>query len=198
MIPADVAEAEILGLVAPLHPERDREVVPLSQAMGRILTAPIPSPLDFPHWDNSAMDGYAVRFEDVQRATAAHPVTLTVIEEIPAGKPPQQTVELGQAARILTGSMVPGCCVVGAGRACVDTLPAGAGGSGCTVLNGSTLRVHAPSTQVAANNPVTMLAVRVCALAAIGVIRKLIFVVRVSPEFSGGHRNLRNPTVETM
>ncbi|MGD1908722.1 MAG: gephyrin-like molybdotransferase Glp [Leptolyngbyaceae cyanobacterium] len=107
MIPADVAEAEILGLVAPLHPERDREVVPLSQAMGRILTAPIPSPLDFPHWDNSAMDGYAVRFEDVQHATAADPATLTVIEEIPAGKPPQQTVEPGQAARILTGSMVP-------------------------------------------------------------------------------------------
>ena len=53
------------------------------------------------------MDGYAVRFEDVQAATAAAPVTLTVIEEIPAGKSPQQRVAPGQAARILTGSMVP-------------------------------------------------------------------------------------------
>ncbi len=106
MVPADAAEAQILGLVTPLA-DQDCEDIPLSQARGRILAATLPSPLDFPHWDNSAMDGYAVRFEDVQTATAATPVTLTVIEEIPAGKPPQQRVGPGQSARILTGSMVP-------------------------------------------------------------------------------------------
>jgi molybdopterin molybdotransferase len=107
MVPANAAEAQILDLVVPLDPDCDREVVPLSEAMGRILTAALPSPLDFPHWDNSAMDGYAVRFEDVQGATTATPITLTVIEEIPAGKPPQRPVLPGQAARILTGSMMP-------------------------------------------------------------------------------------------
>ena len=53
------------------------------------------------------MDGYAVRYEDVQTASEATPVELTIIEEIPAGKPPQQTIAAGQTARILTGSMVP-------------------------------------------------------------------------------------------
>jgi molybdopterin molybdotransferase len=107
MVPADVAEAQILDLVTPLDGERDRETVDLSQARGRILAATLLSPLDFPHWDNSAMDGYAVRFEDVQGATATAPVTLTVTEEIPAGKRPQKALAWGQAARILTGSMMP-------------------------------------------------------------------------------------------
>ncbi len=49
------------------------------------------------------MDGYAVRFEDVQRV----PVTLTIVTEIPAGQSPQITLQPGQAARILTGSMLP-------------------------------------------------------------------------------------------
>jgi len=107
MIPADTAETQILDLVVPLDSRRDTETVLLTEATNRILAASVISPLDFPHWDNSAMDGYAVRYDDVKTASAAAPVTLAVIEEIPAGKPPQRTLESGQAARILTGAMVP-------------------------------------------------------------------------------------------
>ncbi|NJN21189.1 MAG: molybdopterin molybdotransferase MoeA [Leptolyngbya sp. RL_3_1] len=107
MVPADVAEAQILDLITPFDGARDRETVTLAEARDRILADTVLSPLDFPHWDNSAMDGYAVRFADVQGATATATVALTVIEEIPAGKRPQQAVAAGQAARILTGSMMP-------------------------------------------------------------------------------------------
>ncbi|WP_080814219.1 molybdopterin molybdotransferase MoeA [Halomicronema hongdechloris] len=107
MMPATEAEALILQLVQPLDPLQDREQVPLPQALGRVLAAEISSHLDFPHWDNSAMDGYAVRCQDVQGATTEAPVVLTLIEEIPAGQVPQQTVHPGQAARLFTGSMLP-------------------------------------------------------------------------------------------
>jgi len=107
MIPADTAEAQILDRVVPLDSRRDCETVSLLDATGRILAASVVSPLDFPHWDNSAMDGYAVRYEDVGTASEQAPVELTVIEEIAAGKAPQRSVEAGQAARIFTGAMVP-------------------------------------------------------------------------------------------
>jgi molybdopterin molybdotransferase len=81
----------------------DQETIPLIGCQGRILAQTITSPLDFPHWDNSAMDGYAVRFTDVQNC----PVTLTIVEAIPAGIAPEVAIQPGQAARILTGSMLP-------------------------------------------------------------------------------------------
>ncbi|MER3432540.1 MAG: molybdopterin molybdenumtransferase [Leptolyngbya sp. ERB_1_1] len=90
-----IEETETIGLTEC----RDRFATRLCD---RILAAPITSKLDFPHWDNSAMDGYAVRFEDVKQ-----PATLEIIEEIPAGYQPQKTVQPGQAARILTGSVMP-------------------------------------------------------------------------------------------
>ncbi len=102
MIPAEQATDLILNLV---QPPTAVEFVELRSAPGRILAQPVTSNLDFPHWDNSAMDGYAVRFADV--AGAALPVSLTIVEEIPAGYQPQRTIALGQAARILTGSVMP-------------------------------------------------------------------------------------------
>ncbi len=103
MISVECAEALILGAV---QEGVSQERVPLMQAIGRILAAPIESLLDFPHWDNSAMDGYAVRYADL--TTAANlPVPLTLVEEIPAGAVPKVAVRSGQAARILTGSMMP-------------------------------------------------------------------------------------------
>jgi len=102
MFSATEAEQLILTLVDPI---REAETVDLTPegCLNRILAAPVVSELDFPHWDNSAMDGYALRASDVQQV----PITLTVIEEIPAGKSPQKTVATGQAARILTGAMMP-------------------------------------------------------------------------------------------
>ena len=100
MVPANDAEKLILDLVTPVT-QTDR--VALGDSLGRVLGQPVSSQLDFPHWDNSAMDGYAVRFEDVARV----PATLTVVEEIPAGCVPQRTVAPGEAARIFTGGMLP-------------------------------------------------------------------------------------------
>ena len=107
MISVEQAESIILNLVHPLDADRDREVLALPDAGGRVLAGTITSALDFPHWDNSAMDGYAVRYADVQACSAESPVTLEIIETIPAGYQPQQTVAAGQAARILTGSVMP-------------------------------------------------------------------------------------------
>ncbi|QQE65481.1 molybdopterin molybdenumtransferase [Leptolyngbya sp. BL0902] len=107
MVPAAEAEALILSLVHPLDGAEAVETVPLGAAAGRILAQPVTGSLDMPHWDNSAMDGYAVRYADVVQAGANHPVSLALTEIIPAGKPPTQPVAPGQAARILTGSMMP-------------------------------------------------------------------------------------------
>ncbi|MBO3462049.1 molybdopterin molybdotransferase MoeA [Aetokthonos hydrillicola Thurmond2011] len=107
MLSVSEAEAIILNLVQPLDKERDIEVVDLLTASHRILASPITSQLDFPHWDNSAMDGYAVRYEDVQDASESQPVSLQIVEEIPAGYQPKYTIQQGQAARILTGSVMP-------------------------------------------------------------------------------------------
>ncbi len=107
LLAAEVALARILAAVVPLDGQGDGETIPLSQAQGRVLAADILSPLDFPHWDNSAMDGYAVRHGDVQGASPTQPVELQVVETIPAGQVPQETVGPGQAARIFTGAMVP-------------------------------------------------------------------------------------------
>lgn len=96
-----VQEAEKLIFEA-VQAIKETELMKLEECCDRILASSISSKLDFPHWDNSAMDGYAVQFEDVQQ-----PVTLDIVEEIPAGYQPQKTIQPGQAARILTGSMMP-------------------------------------------------------------------------------------------
>jgi molybdopterin molybdotransferase len=106
MLTAQVAEKLILDLVRPLS-SQDREIVSLTAASGRILAAPVTSSLDFPHWDNSAMDGYAVRYVDVQECQPDRPVSLQIVEEIPAGVQPQRSLSAGQAARIFTGAMLP-------------------------------------------------------------------------------------------
>lgn len=100
MVPANEAEKLILDLVTSLS---ETERVPLGDCLGRVLGDTVRSQLDFPHWDNSAMDGYAVRHADV----ATVPAQLTIVEEIPAGQVPQRTVQPGETARIFTGGMLP-------------------------------------------------------------------------------------------
>ncbi len=104
MIPVAQAEQIILKLVRPVT---EVESIDLTLATGRILANSIKSRVDFPHWDNSAMDGYAVKFADVRSSTPKHPITLEVVAEIPAGSPPQRELQSGEAARIFTGAIVP-------------------------------------------------------------------------------------------
>ncbi len=107
MLSVSQAETIILERVHPFDPTHDSEWVSLMDGRDRVLAQPVTSPLDFPHWDNSAMDGYAVRYADVSQATPEFPVMLTVVETIPAGTAPHHTVTAGEAARIFTGSVMP-------------------------------------------------------------------------------------------
>ncbi len=84
------------------------EKVPLLDTLGRVLGEDIIVERDNPPWDNSAMDGFAVRWDDIKREHAIDkPVALSVIEDVPAGKMPTKTVGPGQAIRIMTGAPVP-------------------------------------------------------------------------------------------
>lgn len=78
-------------------------LVPVSAAEGLVLAADVVAPLSLPVFDNSAMDGYAVRAADVSET----PVTLPVAEDIPAGRTDRLTLEPGTAHRIMTGAPVP-------------------------------------------------------------------------------------------
>jgi molybdopterin molybdotransferase len=100
MISTDQATAIILELSQSMTAI---ETVPLSLALHRVLSESVVSKLDFPHWDNSSMDGYAVRWTDLE-AGIDH---LQVVSEIPAGVAPTKIIEQGQAARIFTGAMLP-------------------------------------------------------------------------------------------
>jgi molybdopterin molybdotransferase len=109
MISADEALRIVLDSVAPLGVER----VPILDAMGRVLAGEIRSPRDIPGFDNSAMDGYAVRAADVAAASEKNPVRLRVTETVPAGRMPAARVDRGQAARTMTGAPIaPGADAV--------------------------------------------------------------------------------------
>jgi molybdenum cofactor synthesis domain-containing protein len=103
MLSYEEALERILARVNPL-PTRS---VTLSSALGRVLAEDIVSTIDLPPFDNSAMDGYAVRAADTDSAGDSSPVNLKVIEEIAAGRPPRRALVPGTAARIFTGGAVP-------------------------------------------------------------------------------------------
>lgn len=83
------------------------EWVSLDDAPGRVLAEDVLSRETLPPWDNSAMDGFAVRAADVAPATPAAPVLLRVIGESAAGHVPERVVAPGTALRITTGAMLP-------------------------------------------------------------------------------------------
>lgn len=102
MLPVEEAQRRVLDEVECL----EVEIVPLAEALGRVLAEHAIAPRDVPSRDNSAMDGYAVRAEDVQRAASA-PVPLTVIEDVPAGRVARRRLSRGEAIRIMTGALLP-------------------------------------------------------------------------------------------
>ncbi len=103
MIPVRRAMELIVAGVKPLG----AEVVPLREALGRILAEDVDSPLTVPPRTNSAMDGFAVRAADVRGAAQDRPRHLTVVEEVRAGGLPSQAIGPGQATRIFTGAPLP-------------------------------------------------------------------------------------------
>jgi molybdopterin molybdotransferase len=99
MIPLEEARSRVLERVRPLDPE----TVPCVEAVGGWLRSAVTSDVDQPPCDVSAMDGYAVRCDDVAPA----PVELQVIGEIRAGAMPDFSLGPGQAAAIMTGAPLP-------------------------------------------------------------------------------------------
>ncbi len=97
-IPVAEAQRRIVERIEPL----DAEQVPITRARGRVLAAAVVSKLDLPPWDNSAMDGYAVRAGEV-RAGVSQPVVL----DLPAGAHSGQSLPPGGVARIMTGAPMP-------------------------------------------------------------------------------------------
>lgn len=100
MLELEEAQRRILSAVAPLG----AETVPLSHATGRLLADKILSPIALPAFDNSAMDGYAVRACDVDGATRAHPVALRRVGQVAAGEHFSGELSAGTCVRLFTGS----------------------------------------------------------------------------------------------
>jgi len=103
MISVEEALDRVLSYVNVLGAEEK----PILECLGQVLDEDIYSPLSVPPLDNSAMDGYAVRAEDVTGASPSSPVTLDVIGEIKAGAVSRQGVVSGTAIRIMTGAPLP-------------------------------------------------------------------------------------------
>ncbi|MGW7270266.1 molybdotransferase-like divisome protein Glp [Streptomyces sp. NPDC054864] len=94
---------DILGSVRPLEPIE----LQLLDAQGCVLVEDVTVPVSLPPFDNSSMDGYAVRVADIAGASEEFPAVLTVIGDVAAGQSEQPTVGAGQAARIMTGAPLP-------------------------------------------------------------------------------------------
>jgi molybdopterin molybdotransferase len=95
--------AEVLALVSPLPPLD----LQLLDAHGRTLLEDVVAPYDLPGFDNSAMDGYAVRLTDVTAAAEGSPVTMPVTGDIAAGSRSSYALGPGFTARIMTGAPMP-------------------------------------------------------------------------------------------
>ena len=98
-----ISVEEALRRVLDSTPILPFESVDLGTALGRVLAEEVRADADQPPFDKAMMDGFALRSEDVLTA----PAELEVVMEIPAGIPPPGRIAPGQAARIMTGAMIP-------------------------------------------------------------------------------------------
>jgi molybdopterin molybdotransferase len=103
MLSVEDARDLVMRRISRLEPEE----VDVLDSLGCVLAVDIVSDIDVAPFDNSAMDGYAVRAADTQRASDDAPVVLAVVDHIAAGSMPQAVVGRGQASRIMTGAPVP-------------------------------------------------------------------------------------------
>src|SRR5688572_11406104 len=103
MLQVEQAIDQILSQIVPLGSEK----VSLEKAPGRILRRDIQAPHHLPAFDNSAMDGYAVRSIDLSTASASQPVDLRQGGLIAAGEKNSPALQAGQCIRIFTGSQLP-------------------------------------------------------------------------------------------
>jgi len=103
MLTYEAALDHVLAAMPPVRPEK----LPVAEAAGRFLAEAVTSSLDLPPFDNSAMDGYAVRAADVAAARPDQPIALRVMSVTRAGNPPGPSLAAGCACRIFTGAPLP-------------------------------------------------------------------------------------------
>ncbi len=103
LIEIETGRRAVLERVSPLPSEE----VPLREALGRVLASPVDSADPVPGFDNSAMDGFAVRAADTVGASAESPASLRLVGESRAGHPARRELGAGDAIAISTGAMVP-------------------------------------------------------------------------------------------
>src|SRR6185436_19501385 len=103
MLTVEAARARILETLQPLG----AVPVPLPSAVGRVPATAILSAIDLPAFDNSALDGYAVRAEDVKGASAGNPIPLKQTGHVAAGMHSEAEVLPGNCVRLFTGSPLP-------------------------------------------------------------------------------------------
>src|SRR5882724_415243 len=103
MIAVEEAQERVLAEVRAL----DIEEVAFTDAHGRVLREDVRATYDVPQKDNTAMDGYAVRADDIAAAGSDSAVSLRVVEDLPAGTVATHRVESGTAIRIMTGALMP-------------------------------------------------------------------------------------------
>ncbi|MFD7229527.1 gephyrin-like molybdotransferase Glp [Streptomyces sp. NPDC059881] len=137
---------DILGAIRPLDPID----LQLPDAQGCVLVEDVTVPVALPPFDNSSMDGYAVRVADVAGASEDYPAVLRVIGDVAAGSGEQRLVGPGEAARIMTGApLPPGAEAV----VPVEWTDGGTGGGAATTMRpagsapeaaGGEVRIHRP------------------------------------------------------
>jgi molybdopterin molybdotransferase len=103
MIDYEDARKKVLSRARPLEPE----VIALVKAFGRVLAEDIKAREPVPPFRKATMDGYAVRSQDVSVVKDDHPITLDVIDDIPAGKLSKIKMKPANAVRIMTGAPLP-------------------------------------------------------------------------------------------
>lgn len=102
-----ISVEEALNTILPHIRILGTERVPLQDSLGSILAEDMTAPFNVPPLDNSAMDGYAVRADDIQGASKQSPVRLSISGELPAGYQSRHPLQKGEALRIMTGAPVP-------------------------------------------------------------------------------------------
>ncbi|SCK09387.1 gephyrin-like molybdotransferase Glp [Streptomyces sp. WMMB 322] len=138
---------DILSSVRPLEPIE----LQLLDAQGCVLVEDVTVPVSLPPFDNSSMDGYAVRTADVRGATEEFPAVLTVIGDVAAGEGDLPVVERGQAARIMTGAALP----PGAGAVVpVEWTDGGLGGGPVEAMSARSLDPRGAAGEVRVHRPV--------------------------------------------
>jgi len=103
LIPLEEAQKHIFEQISCLSAAE----VAVDEALGLVTAQDIASPEPIPAWDNTAMDGFAVRSSDTIGASEQTPVVLEVVGTLPAGAQPETSVQQGQAIRIMTGAPMP-------------------------------------------------------------------------------------------